>query len=123
MPMSRPRPGPVTLIALFQFCGAGLILAVVLFTLMDPERQITSRRDIQSLIIILTRHIIVPKTFIPMVMPFVAVYLAAIGWGLWNLQKWARHLLLGSSAITVVLWLKALLVRGLIMDEHILSDP
>lgn len=123
MPQSKLRPYPVTFIALFQFLGAGLILLVILSTWLNPDAHLASRQDIQALIFIATRHNLAPKTLIPYIMPIVAAYLIAIGWGLWHLQKWARHLLIGTSGLTVLLWLKVFLVRQWAFGDEILKDP
>ena len=123
MPMARIRPYPITLIALFQFFGAGLIMLVVLFTCFDPDAHSASRKDIQTFIFIVTRHNLVPGILIPYIMPLVAAYLIATGWGLWRLQKWARHILMGTSGLTVLLWLRAFLVREWAFGDQILPDP
>ena len=122
-PMARMRPYPITLIALFQFLGAGLVLLVVMSTWLSPETHLASRKDIQTLIFIVTRHNLVPEILIPYIMPLVAAYLIATGWGLWQLQKWSRHILMGTSGLTVLLWLRAFLVREWAFGEQILQNP
>lgn len=122
MSPSKPRPGPVTLIALFQFCGAGFILMVALLSYLNPDGHWASRRDIQTFVYIATRHNIAPEALMPVIMPLVAAYLAVTGWGLWYLHKWARHLLIATSGMTVILWLRAFLVRDWALGENILKD-
>ena len=71
---------------------------------------------------LITRHNLVSEPMISFIMPVVAVYFAAIGWGLWRLQKWARNLVIATSGPTLLLWLRAVLVLEWALGEPLLRD-
>jgi hypothetical protein len=123
MQSSRTRPRPVTLVALVHFAGAGILICFILLTILDPGANLASHRFVETLVYILTRRNIAQSPLIPIFMPLSVVYLSVAGWGLWNLQKWARHLVVGASGLTVILWLRALLVRDWAMGDNILPSP
>lgn len=123
MTSQRVRPGPVTFLALIQFAGAAFLILVVLFTLLDPAMNLASQKFTATAVYLLTRRNMMPKPWIPLLMPLAAAYLALTGWGLWTLQKWSRHVLVGTSGLTVILWLRALFVREWALGDSLMPDP
>jgi len=55
-PLKRPRPWPVTAIALYEFFRAAFILIVLLSTWLDPNGHLASRLNVQVLTYVVTRH-------------------------------------------------------------------
>lgn len=122
MSESRVRPAPVTIIAALHFCAAGFVLSVVLLTLVAPGMHINSMLPVQVTAYVITGHNMVSEGLIPIVMPAIAIYLGAIGWGLWRLQKWARHVLIATSGLTVAVWARALLIRQWAFGDSLFHD-
>lgn len=123
MSESKVRPGPITAIAIFHFCAAAFVLLIAVLTLLAPGMQVDSMLVIQVTSYVITRRNLVSESLIPLIMPPVAVYLGAIGWGLWKLQKWARHVLIATSGFTVAIWARALLIREWAFGDSLFHDP
>jgi hypothetical protein len=98
---TKRRPGPVTLIALFQFARATFVLLIVLIIWVSPSMHVDSRLDIQAITYIAAR-----RDISPVLLPISAVFLAAVGVGLWQLKIWARLTLMTTSGLTVLSWLR-----------------
>lgn len=97
----QTRPGPITLIALFQFSKAAFLFVVVVLVWLSPEMQWGSRTFWGSVYI--ASHGGGLPSFLT---PIVAVYAAIIGVGLWRLQRWARNLLMVTSGLSAARWLR-----------------
>lgn len=122
MTKSKTRPRPITLIALLHFCAAGIVLSIALLTLVAPGMHLNSMLTVQVTAYVITGHNLVSEGSIPIVMPAIAIYLGAIGWGLWRLQKWARHVLIATSGLTVAVWARALLIRQWAFGDSLFHD-
>ena len=106
------RPLSITLIALFQFFRAGIILLIVLCLWIFPDANLSSRIDVKVLTYITARQPLPPAFLVPIVMPVVAAYLAVTGFGLWFLKKWARNILMITSAVTSLMWIRGFMFYG-----------
>jgi hypothetical protein len=95
----RIRPHAVTAIALFQFARAGLILLFALSKWLEPNARLDSRLDTKILVYIAAR-----QNASSILLPLSAIFVAAVGWGLWRLKTWARTTLITTSGVTVFLW-------------------
>jgi hypothetical protein len=104
----KPRPGPITLISLFEFVRAGFILVVAFAAWAAPNTHLTSRLDVKVLTYVAARRNLPPAGLIQVLMPLIAAFLIVVGCGLWFLKKWARNTLMITSGMTVVLWIKRL---------------
>lgn len=112
----------MTVVALIQFVGASVLIMIVLSTLLDPGANLASQRWVATLVYLLTRRNMAQNSLIPIVMPLAAAYLIATGYGLWTLRKWARHIVVGTSGLTVILWLRAILVREWAMGDRLFAN-
>jgi hypothetical protein len=119
---SKTRPAPVTFISLYHFCAAIFLLVILLVTAFDPDSHFNSNLAVQVTTYLITRHNIVSRGSIPILMPAIAGYLAIVGWGLWCLQAWARRLVIATSGLTVLSWLRALLIRQWTLGESLFRD-
>jgi hypothetical protein len=63
---------------------------------------------------IAARQALPPPALLPIIMPVIAVYLFATGLGLWLLKKWARNVLMITSATTAIMWVRAFIYYGAI---------
>jgi hypothetical protein len=107
------RPFGVALIAALQFGRAGVLLAVTAAAFLFPDAGRGLRR-----FTLMVAYIAANGAQPPMVLlPLWAIFLAAIGWGLWRLKKWARWILLTSYGVLVVRWVTALLWDDWAMGE------
>jgi hypothetical protein len=120
--VAKTRPVQVTLIALYHFIGASIILLFALGSWLYPGLHISSSLLVQVIVYVITRHNIATPMMVPIMLPFFAAYLAAIGWGLWHLMKWARNLVLATSGLTVVIWIRALLVREWALGQSLFKN-
>jgi hypothetical protein len=102
----KKTPLAVVLIAVLQFARAGVILFVVLCTWLFPDANLTSRPEIKVLVYVAAAQNLPAAILVPVVMPAVALSLLAVGLGLWFLKSWARKILMLTSGITAVLWIR-----------------
>jgi hypothetical protein len=101
------RPHIVTLIALFQFFRASVLLLMALGTWAFPDLHLDSRAEAPYPAIV--------RLFVAVL---IAVFYTATGIGLWRLKKWARNILMVGSGMNVVLWL-----RGFALEWWVSSLP
>lgn len=101
------RPFPATAIALLQFAKAAFLGLVAVTARFNPD----ALRSIPSLpaLVYLAAH---GRDVAGPLLPFVAIYTAVIGWGIWRLWRWARKSLVISSGLMVGLW-----TRKFILDR------
>ena len=102
------RPTPVSAIALLQFSKAWILLLVAVIAWQVPE-AIRDYRDVVSAVVYFASH---GKNARGLMVPLIALYVAVMGWGLWSLKGWARKSLMTTSGLTIVVW-----VRGLMIDR------
>jgi hypothetical protein len=107
------RPFAVTLIALFQFAKAVFLLIAARELGVDPTRQMRSPLTVQALM-----YIAAHGNARGVLVPIVATYIGVVGWGLWRLKQWARNLLMVTSAVTVAVW-----IRRLVLVDWALKSP
>jgi hypothetical protein len=110
------RPGPVTVIALFQFAKAAFFLFVAAQLLSQPlvgtfsdlnlSRMITVVSADGSAMITTAIEVIRGRTpagvspeALAAVLALVGVWLIYVGWGLWRLKEWARKTRVGISIL------------------------
>jgi len=108
------RPGLVTLIALFQFAKAGFLLIVVALIWKFPDMRFGSLA-FWEMAYVASNGGGKPG----LLTPLVATYTAVIGWGLWNLKRWARSLLMVSSGITAFLWIRYFAVNSIFTGTEV----
>ena len=113
------RPEEITWIALFLFCGAGFLLLLMGAVYVRPEALSNAGPSLRLLISIATNHFVTTTTHldskstaVAVLFPVYAIISAVFGCGLWFLNKWARYLLLARSGIALVLYVRAVLIRG-----------
>jgi hypothetical protein len=94
------RPLPLSLIVLFQFLKASLLLLVCVLASTGHESRLASIPDLRDLIF-LASHGKAPSGLVLLVL---GLYAAAIGYGLWNFRRWARNSLVFTSLLMLVLW-------------------
>ena len=108
-PQLKSRPGLITLIALFQFSKAGLLLIVIALVLEYPEIQWGSL-PLWGLVYIASNGAGRPG----LVTLLIVVYSVIIGWGLWVLRRWARNILMVTSGLTTLRWIRYLSINAII---------
>ncbi len=116
------RPLPITVIAVYQFFAAGFLLVVVLLTICGSAMQIDSSLFVRVVTYVTSGHNLVSAKMIPIVMPVVATYRLIVGAGLLGLKKWARHLLIATSGVTVLIWLRGITIRQWALGESLFRD-
>jgi hypothetical protein len=77
---------------------------------------------IKILTYIAARQPLPPTALLPIVMPLIAAYLFATGFGLWFLKMWARNVVMITSGGTAVLWIRAFIYYGVIKEPIFKSD-
>lgn len=97
----RCRPTSLTLIALFQFGKAALLILVALLSWLGYAGTLDYIPNLKDLLFIAS-HGKDPHGWMLVVF---GCYAAAIGRGIWNLRRWARNSLVFTSLCMLVLWL------------------
>jgi len=123
------RPLGVTLLALFNLSKAAFFLLLLVMTLARPESP-SGAGLLQHFIPIPTdsagarRRNVSPEATRKanevgalILVPGIGIF-AAIGFGLWFLRKWAWYVLAYVSGMTLVMW-----VRGIIVRVWAFGDP
>lgn len=110
----KRRPGLVTLIALFQFSKAGFLLVVIALVLVHPEMQRGSL-PFWGLVYVASNGGGRPG----LVTLLVGIYSAIVGWGLWVLKPWARNILMVTSGLTTLRWIRYLSINAIIGDTEL----
>jgi hypothetical protein len=94
------RPLPLALIVLFQFLKATFLVFVAVLPWTGHESRLAYIPNLRDLIF-LASHGKDPNDLALLVL---GLYAAAIGYGLWNLRRWARNSLVFTSLTMLVLW-------------------
>jgi len=94
------RPTPVTAIALLQFGKAWLLMLAAVIAWMVPE-ALQAYGKVFSSVVYFASH---GKHSPPFLLPIYGAYVAAMGWGLWQLRGWARRNLMATSGLTLAIW-------------------
>ena len=97
------RPSVVTVIALWQFFRAALLITVACVLIGDPNSRWGSL-GFWDLIYVASNGGGRPGL---LSLPF-AIYSIAVGIGLWFLKRWARVVLMVTSGIATLFWLRYL---------------
>jgi hypothetical protein len=88
--IARPRPFPVTLIALFEFSIAAFLLYIFIGALaVHAANHASSIHDL----------ILDDPDTMTFIMPASIAFHMAVGWGLWALKEWARLARIGLSIV------------------------
>jgi hypothetical protein len=95
------RPFTVTLIALFQFCKAGFLVVLLVLIGIYPDMRFGSE-TFWEIVYVASNGAGKPG----LLTPLIAIYAAVIGWGLWSLNKWARNLLMVTSGLSALRWVR-----------------
>ena len=114
----RTCPGIVTLIAVFQFLRGAVLFLVSAISWTHPDTQWG------SLTFWGTVYVASNGGGRPGILtPITAVYAVIIGWGLWSLKAWARNLLMLTSGLTAIMWIRYLLFNQVIggseLSKHV----
>ena len=122
----QERPPAVTAIAVYEWSRAAILLLVLIYLLMAPDQRLAPTTRVKFLTYVVAGHNLPPAPLVPIILPVLALYLVAIGAGLWMLKNWARNLLIVTSGLTVVLWIRyfalsAILHYG-ILQPHLQRD-
>jgi hypothetical protein len=96
---TRSRPAIVTLIAGYEFLRAALLMLTAAVVLRYPLR--ISSGAFSEIFYVVSNG----AQHLTILTPLTAAYAAAIGWGLWEKEKWARRLLITTSSLALVRWL------------------
>lgn len=122
----QERPPAVTAIATYESLRAATLLLILVYILFSPGDKVVSSTRIQFLTYIVAGHSLPPAPLVPIVLPVLAVYFIAVGAGLWMLKSWARNLLIVTSGLTVVLWVRYYALRailhGSVLNSHLQRD-
>lgn len=113
------RPPIVTFVAAIQFLRAGVALCIGWAIWAFPNSGLDSLMRVKALAYLATHHALAPRTVAPFTMTLSAAYFILTGIGLWNLQKWARNVLLLTSGLTVVVWIRYFALDSLIRNTDI----
>lgn len=114
----QTRPQGVTLIALWQFSKA--VILVLAGTVGLPYLAATSRPNHLLVSIV---YIAAHGQWLPaFLLPITAIIPAALGWGIYQLKPWARFALLISSGVTATRWISGLLFSVWALGEKILPS-
>jgi hypothetical protein len=89
------------MMAMMQFAKATFMLSVAAVPLIWSEDALNQIPNVHDLLF-LASHGKDPKGLL---IVFLGVYAAAIGWGLWHLKRWARNSLVASSGMMLIFWL------------------
>ncbi len=93
------RPTPITMIALFQFGKAWLLLLMVVVQQYAPEAL--HRVPTLTALIYIAAH---GRNTQGLLLPIIGIYVAIVGCGLWYLKQWARRNLIASSVVALGIW-------------------
>ena len=112
----RKRPLTVTLVALYQFCRALSLLAIVASLFGASTVDLTVRAHLRALIYLVTRQDMTgqsaPVAPILTIFALLAAYYVAIGLGLLFLDKWARRAAMLMSGMGMVRLIFLVLVQN-----------
>ena len=97
------RPGIVELVALYQFAKAALLIFTFALVVYYPSLRWESESFWQAVYVASNGG---GKPGYQTLA--VGLYAVAVGWGLWNLKKWARYCLMVTSGMTAALWIRYL---------------
>lgn len=111
------RPVQVTVISLFQFGKAAILLLIPALALLYP-RAIRDTPFLGQLIFVATRGRNLPG----MLMPLIGLYVGWIGYGLWHLKDGARRNVLLGSLVTIVVSLIRLGVFDVLLGTGLLHS-
>jgi uncharacterized membrane protein (DUF2068 family) len=116
------RPLAVTVIALFQGFLASYFLYFVTFAYLNPPNNLGSLRAALRLLVGRTdprsyvrsphEEIALDLFLFSIAALVIAAYGAITGWGLWKLEKWARHYVAGGYGVMALLWARSFLFFG-----------
>ncbi len=105
----RQRPTPVTLIALFQFFRAAILLIVASVIWSYPGQR-WGPTAFWVLFYIVSNGGGPPGIFAP----FLAAYYVVVGYALLKLRKWARNILVVTSGFVSLMWIRHLLLNEVV---------
>ena len=116
----RTRPPTVALIALFQFCKAGFLFVLLALIWIYPDMKFGSE-TFWEIVYVASNGAGKPGVLTPVI----AIYAAVVGWGLWSLNKWARNLLMVTSGLLTLRWIRYFamnwMITGTEVSTHIRS--
>lgn len=122
----QERPPAVTAIAVYEWPRAAILLLVLIYLLMAPDQRLAPTTRVKFLTYVVAGHNLPPAPLVPIILPVLAVYFIAVGAGLWMLKSWARNLLIVTSGLTVVLWVRYYALRailhGSVLNSHLQHD-
>jgi hypothetical protein len=116
----KARPWPVTLIAVFQFSKSAFLFVLVALVWRSAGMQWGSNTFWGMAYI--ASHGGGAASFLT---PLLATYAGIVGIGLWRLQKWARNLLMVTSGVSAIRWLRYFAINwtisGTELSRHVQS--
>lgn len=118
----KVRPFPVTLIALFQFFRAALVICIVASILAFPDWHLDSRLELKALTYLVAQKPLPSGLLSLVILPALGIYFLVVGTALWRLQKWARNLLLTTTGLTAFLWMRRFVFDSILGDTTVI-DP
>jgi|GEM_PF-2319078 len=102
------RPWPVTLIALYRFFNAAVILIPLALLLLLPQ-DAWGNNTLIRLIFFRARGSASPLLVLP---ALYAAYSIVVAWGLWTRHKWARNVVMGGAAAALMYGIRYIVMVG-----------
>ncbi|HTB95629.1 MAG TPA: hypothetical protein VK716_01355 [Terracidiphilus sp.] len=106
------RPTAVTALAFFQFAKSLFLVLVVILALGHSDSHWGSQ-TFWALSYLASHGGGLPSIFTPLS----AAYAAVVGWGLWSLKGWARNLLMATSGLSALRWIRYFSVNAVIGSD------
>lgn len=113
------RPPIVTFVAAIQFLRATVALFIGFGIWAFPNSGLDSLMRVKALAYLATRYPLPPRVIAPFAMTFFAAYLIVTGFGLLNLKRWARNVLLLTSGLTVFAWTRYFIFDSLLRNTDL----
>lgn len=111
------RPRTVTFIAAIQFTRAAYILIFLATKWLALSSHWVDTREAQTLLFIAAHD----NARSP-ILPVAAIYAAVVGWGIWEMKSWARNILMITSGIRALMWIRGLAFDATGLTDHIKND-
>jgi hypothetical protein len=106
------RPSAVTALALFQFAKSLFLVLVVILAVAHSGPHWGSP-TFWALSYLASHGGGLPSIFTLLS----GAYAAIVGWGLWTLKRWARNLLMATSGLSALRWIRYFSVNAIVGSD------